>query len=1019
MMLSRSTRTEFSTYRPPLSCLTAFIRKSVLAGLLLMPALSLGQAFVQENNNTVAETTASVDVTYGAPETAGNLNVVVVGWVDTSSSVTSVVDDNTNTYVLAGTTSGNGITQAIYYARNIVLPTNNTPTVTVQFNQPAAFPDVRILEYSGFSTTAPLDNWTGASGVSSSADSGAAVTSTSSLILGAGTTGAHFTAAGSGFTLRAITSPFGDIVEDSNALVAAGSNSATADLSGGSWVMQTAAFSAAGVTYANSPVVTAIAPLTGSNIGGTPVTITGTDFQPGAVVLFGTAPGGISGLNCTESGGTTLTCLTPADSAGVKDITVVNVDGKLGSAAGAYTTIDVRPTISAITPASGPTNGSAISITGTNFQTGARVTIGGLPAGDVVVVNSTTITANTPGLPVGPADVTITNPDTGTITSTGGFTYALGSGPINYIQHGGTVTTVPSTTITATMPGLQTAGNLNVVIIGWADATATVSSVTDSESNTYAAALPPTVGTGLSQVIYYAKNIVGDSTTPNQITVTFSQAPQAPDIRILEYSGLDVIAPLDVPAVAGAPGFGSLADTGGCTTTTPVELIVAGFTVGTHITDPGTGFNILDLTQPNGDSAQHQITAAAGSCGSTAPLSSDGDWVAQSVAFKPAPDFSLTATPGSRTVAASNSATYTVTATPVNAFNSAVDLTCSIVPVVTTPPTCSFNPTPVPNGSGTSTLTVSTSAGTQTGAYTVTVTGTSGSLTHSADVTLNVGAAPDFTIAASAVAPASVTVGGAGTSTITVAALNGFNSAVALTCSIVPVVAPAPTCAFNPTSVANGAGTSTLTVSTSATTPANTYTITVTGTSGALTHTAVATLIATGTPDFTIAASAFSPAAISAGGSGTSTITVAPLNGFNSAVALTCSIAPVVNRPAVCSLNPTSVAAGSGTSTLTVSTTAATTASLAPGTSSFYAMWLPIGGLALLGTGLTSRRRKLLGLLLLGLMLTGLIFMAACGGSSSGGGGGHPGTPAGTYTVTVTGTAGSLTHTAPVTVVVQ
>ena len=82
-------------------------------------------------------------------------------------------------------------------------------------------------------------------------------------------------------------------------------------------------------------------------------------------------------------------------------------------------------------------------------------------------------------------------------------------------------------------------------------------------------------------------------------------------------------------------------------------------------------------------------------------------------------------------------------------------------------------------------------------------------------------------------------------------------------------------------------------------------------------------------------------------------------------------------------------------------------------------MWLPIGGLALLGTGLTSRRRKLLGWVLLGLMLTGLIFMAACGGTSSGGGGGHPGTPAGTYTVTVTGTAGSLVHTAPVTVVVH
>ena len=80
MMLTRTSRTEFSTYQPPLACLAALIRKSVLAGLLLMPALSLGQAFVQENNNTVAETTASVSVTYGAAETAGNLNVVVVGW---------------------------------------------------------------------------------------------------------------------------------------------------------------------------------------------------------------------------------------------------------------------------------------------------------------------------------------------------------------------------------------------------------------------------------------------------------------------------------------------------------------------------------------------------------------------------------------------------------------------------------------------------------------------------------------------------------------------------------------------------------------------------------------------------------------------------------------------------------------------------------------------------------------------------------------------------------------------------
>jgi hypothetical protein len=85
-------------------------------------------------------------------------------------------------------------------------------------------------------------------------------------------------------------------------------------------------------------------------------------------------------------------------------------------------------------------------------------------------------------------------------------------------------------------------------------------------------------------------------------------------------------------------------------------------------------------------------------------------------------------------------------------------------------------------------------------------------------------------------------------------------------------------------------------------------------------------------------------------------------------------------------------------------------------------MLLPIGGLALLGTGLTSRKKKLWGFWLVCLLFSGLIILPACGGGSSsggGGGGGHPGTPAGTYSVTVTGTAGSLTHTQPVSLTVQ
>src|SRR4029453_10929188 len=74
-------------------------------------------------------------------------------------------------------------------------------------------------------------------------------------------------------------------------------------------------------------------------------------------------------------------------------------------------------------PASGPVaGGTAITLTGTNFVSGATVTVGGVSATSVTVVSSTSITAVTPAGPAGARDVRVP-PSAGAATRTGASTY--------------------------------------------------------------------------------------------------------------------------------------------------------------------------------------------------------------------------------------------------------------------------------------------------------------------------------------------------------------------------------------------------------------------------------------------------------------------------------------------------------------------------------------------------------------------------------------------------------------------
>ncbi len=267
-----------------------------------------------------------------------------------------------------------------------------------------------------------------------------------------------------------------------------------------------------------------------------------------------------------------------------------------------------------------------------------------------------------------------------------------------------------------------------------------------------------------------------------------------------------------------------------------------------------------------------------------------------------------------------------------------------------------------------------------------------------------------------------------GTSTVTVSMINGFSGTVNLTCA---AGLPAGTsCSFSPASL-SATGTSTLTVTTASTTPVGTSNITITGTSGATTKNDSISLAVNqaATPSFTLSGTVPSPASIAPGASATSTLTVAPSGGFASPVTLTCSVSGAGTPLPTCAFSANPLPSGSGTSVLTLSTTASHSlsaglvpASGRPASRAGFA-WLALGNGALFAgiffLAVPARRRRMAGL---GLML--LVFCAAgvgCGGGSSSSGGSSQGgaTPAGTYTVIVTATGGSVTQTATLTVIVK
>jgi hypothetical protein len=194
------------------------------------------------------------------------------------------------------------------------------------------------------------------------------------------------------------------------------------------------------VTMAPVPAVQSTTPAGGPLAGGTQVTIDGSGFNAVTSVNFGSQPAAsYSVISPTE-----ISATSPAG-AGTANIEVMTNRGV--SVLGSSGQFDYTPTVSGVSPKSGPaTGGTAVTISGSGFTNATAVSFGGVPATSFSIGSDGVITAQAPPGPGGTFDVTVTTPGGASSTSSSDqFAYLAvvsGMSPGDGPAAGGTVVTI-------------------------------------------------------------------------------------------------------------------------------------------------------------------------------------------------------------------------------------------------------------------------------------------------------------------------------------------------------------------------------------------------------------------------------------------------------------------------------------------------------------------------------------------------------------------------------------------------
>jgi hypothetical protein len=265
------------------------------------------------------------------------------------------------------------------------------------------------------------------------------------------------------------------------------------------------------------------------------MTVGGQDIAPGTQfsmsagdTVLGSPTYGGSISSAAPSSASMNISVSPGAVLGPRIITVMRgTDASIGS--GAVVIVDLQPTLFSVLPASGPSGGGTeVTISGSNFRPGAQIFFGGLPASDVNVVSTQTISATAPANVPGTTNVVVMNSDGTSGMIATGFTYVASTPTISGISPTGGA---PTTVVTISGSGFDThPQNVQVQFNG------TPANIVSTTTSTITVVVPFGATTG--QV---AVNVFGVAASG---TVNFKVGANAPSANFAEtgYNFIDASA---------------------------------------------------------------------------------------------------------------------------------------------------------------------------------------------------------------------------------------------------------------------------------------------------------------------------------------------------------------------------------------------------------------------------------------------------------------------------------------------